>query len=119
MSQQQAFECPKCGAPIEYTSGMGKTVTCSFCGTSVIVPKDLRTAQYDAVPRNMVQQQPIVINVDPTAASRAGAAAAASSGISSCFGLIITLVIIIFVFGIILLTAGGSLVAAILPGLSG
>jgi sugar lactone lactonase YvrE len=116
---QQTFECPNCKGPIEYTSGMGKTITCRFCGTSVVVPKDLRTAEYQQVPRNMVQQQPMIINVDPEMYKGAATAAAASSGISGCIGLLITLVIIVFVFGIILLTAGGSLVAAFLPALSG
>jgi hypothetical protein len=39
----EAFECPHCGAPLDY-SGTGETMRCPFCGNSVIVPPELRVA---------------------------------------------------------------------------
>ena len=38
----QAFNCPNCGAPLDYTSGGAPTVRCPFCNNSVIVPAELR-----------------------------------------------------------------------------
>jgi len=37
----EAFECPHCGAPLDYP-GTGETMRCPFCGNSVIVPPELR-----------------------------------------------------------------------------
>lgn len=38
----EAFACPKCGAPQQY-SGSGDTIQCPYCETTIIVPKSLRT----------------------------------------------------------------------------
>ncbi|MEK7327783.1 MAG: hypothetical protein AAB217_21265 [Chloroflexota bacterium] len=37
------FKCPTCGAPLDYKGGPDLTINCSFCGTPVIVPPELRT----------------------------------------------------------------------------
>lgn len=37
----QEFNCPNCGAPLDY-DGSSATVRCSFCDTSVMVPPELR-----------------------------------------------------------------------------
>ncbi len=39
----QPFNCPTCGAPLNYKGGPDLTTNCSFCGTPVIVPPELRT----------------------------------------------------------------------------
>jgi hypothetical protein len=39
----QSFECPHCGAPLDY-AGEGETMRCPFCGNSLIVPPELRPA---------------------------------------------------------------------------
>jgi len=39
----EAFECPHCGAPLDY-SGTAETIRCPFCGNSVIVPPEVRSA---------------------------------------------------------------------------
>lgn len=39
----QPFNCPTCGAPLDYKGGSDLTINCSFCGTPVIVPPELRT----------------------------------------------------------------------------
>jgi len=38
----QSFNCPKCGAPLDYDGGDDLTITCPFCSNSVIVPDELR-----------------------------------------------------------------------------
>lgn len=37
------FKCTSCGGPLEY-DGSGSTVRCPFCGNSIIVPEELRSA---------------------------------------------------------------------------
>ncbi|MGA7194650.1 MAG: hypothetical protein WBW94_13560, partial [Anaerolineales bacterium] len=39
----QTFKCPNCGSPVT-TSGAEKEVQCSYCGSTVIVPEELRDA---------------------------------------------------------------------------
>ncbi|HUI88194.1 MAG TPA: hypothetical protein VLX61_05670 [Anaerolineales bacterium] len=39
----KTFQCPNCGSPIT-TTGVEKEVTCAYCGSTVIVPKELRDA---------------------------------------------------------------------------
>ncbi|HEY9152771.1 MAG TPA: family 16 glycoside hydrolase [Anaerolineales bacterium] len=69
MSSIKTFQCPNCGSPIT-TTGAEKEVTCAYCGSAVIVPKELRdapqpqphpmqynfgpTSQPNPVPQNMV-----------------------------------------------------------------
>lgn len=38
------FKCPQCHAPIFYPGGDDATIECMFCGHSVIVPAELRSA---------------------------------------------------------------------------
>ena len=40
MSEAQSFRCPSCGANISLGSSPGRTVSCSYCGTSVLVPPE-------------------------------------------------------------------------------
>jgi hypothetical protein len=50
-----AFDCPNCGAPLSFEPHPGdKTVECSFCHETVIIPKELRVP----LPRPVVEQQP-------------------------------------------------------------
>src|SRR5512138_2055016 len=37
----RTFECPSCGASLQSPGG-ASTMTCAYCGTSVVVPQDLR-----------------------------------------------------------------------------
>jgi DNA-directed RNA polymerase subunit RPC12/RpoP len=41
MSETNSFNCPNCGSPL-MASGMEKEVKCMYCGSSVIVPEELR-----------------------------------------------------------------------------
>ncbi len=36
------FKCTSCGGPLEYEQGGALTVRCPFCGSSIIVPEELR-----------------------------------------------------------------------------
>jgi len=42
MATTQNFNCPNCGAPLDYKGGDDKTIRCPFCNNSVIVPEELR-----------------------------------------------------------------------------
>ena len=44
MPQTQVFQCPSCGANLKYDGGPEISFPCQFCGTTVIVPEELRTA---------------------------------------------------------------------------
>ncbi len=57
-SAKNTFQCPNCGGALEYQRGQ-KTITCKYCGTSVIVPKELRTDVYPAAERG----QQVVVNI--------------------------------------------------------
>jgi ribosomal protein L7/L12/outer membrane protein assembly factor BamB len=39
----KTFNCPSCGAPLDYDGGDDLTIRCPFCNSSVIVPAELRT----------------------------------------------------------------------------
>ena len=41
MSKTRAFQCPNCGASLDY-GGADLTIECPYCHTAVIVPEELR-----------------------------------------------------------------------------
>ena len=41
MSDAKSFDCPNCGSPLTL-DGPAREVKCSFCGSTVIVPQELR-----------------------------------------------------------------------------
>ena len=41
MSETKSFNCPNCGSPLT-AGGIEKEVKCTYCGSSVIVPEELR-----------------------------------------------------------------------------
>ena len=43
MSTPQTFECPNCGASLDYHAGDDPTIRCQYCSTSVVVPEELRS----------------------------------------------------------------------------
>ena len=43
MPQVQVFQCPSCGANLQYDGGSEISFPCQFCGTTVIVPEELRS----------------------------------------------------------------------------
>ena len=52
------FKCPNCGSPVT-TTGAEKEVQCAYCGSTVIVPEELRVA-------SQPQPQPMQYNFGPT-----------------------------------------------------
>ncbi len=46
MTDTKTFQCPNCGSPLT-TTGAEKEVTCPYCGSTAIVPEELRTAPQD------------------------------------------------------------------------
>jgi DNA-directed RNA polymerase subunit RPC12/RpoP len=45
MSGTQVFQCPNCGASLDYEGGDELTVRCPYCDSSVIVPEELRESE--------------------------------------------------------------------------
>ncbi len=43
MASTGTFQCPNCGSPLT-ANGPDKEITCSYCGSTVIVPEELRSA---------------------------------------------------------------------------
>ncbi|MEJ2596986.1 MAG: hypothetical protein P8Z00_01560 [Anaerolineales bacterium] len=41
----QTFQCPKCGATLDYDGGLNSVVSCPYCKSAVVVPKELHSAQ--------------------------------------------------------------------------
>jgi DNA-directed RNA polymerase subunit RPC12/RpoP len=46
MAEAKSFECPKCGSALT-ASGIEKEIKCAFCGSTVIVPEELRGQSSD------------------------------------------------------------------------
>lgn len=47
MTQMQALKCPSCNASLDY-DGRSETIRCEFCGTTIIVPENMRAGAYQA-----------------------------------------------------------------------
>jgi ribosomal protein L7/L12/sugar lactone lactonase YvrE len=41
----QTFQCPNCGAPLDYDGGLDPVIPCPYCKSTVVVPEELHTAQ--------------------------------------------------------------------------
>ena len=52
MSEAKSFNCPNCGSPLT-ADGPAREIKCVYCGSSVIVPEELR----DSARRGTPQQQ--------------------------------------------------------------
>ena len=84
----QTFDCPKCGAPVNYDPAIATTARCGYCNSQL------------AVPNPYLHQGPRVIKLD----IGPGVASGAKKIVS--LALIIPIVIIVFVFVIILAVFG-------------
>ncbi len=47
------FNCPDCGAQLEYQGG-NSSLVCQYCGNTVVVPADLQQAQAEEEARKML-----------------------------------------------------------------
>ena len=43
MPRIQVFECPNCGATASYDGGPETSITCQFCGSTIIIPEEMRS----------------------------------------------------------------------------
>lgn len=86
----QSFNCPNCGAALEYP-GAGRTMACTYCGTTVQVPQELWQPVEEARTANQWKTYLIIFLV-------------VTVGLPTCLGLLGT------VLGI-----GGGIFAAIIP----
>jgi ribosomal protein L7/L12/DNA-binding beta-propeller fold protein YncE/DNA-directed RNA polymerase subunit RPC12/RpoP len=43
----QTFQCPNCGAPLDYDGGLAPVIRCPYCKSTVVVPEELHTARSD------------------------------------------------------------------------
>ena len=84
----QTFDCPKCGAPVNYDPAIATTARCGYCNSQL------------AVPNPYLHQGPRVIKLDIGPGVASGARKIAS------LALIIPVLIIVFVFVIILVVFG-------------
>jgi sugar lactone lactonase YvrE len=84
----QTFDCPKCGAPVNYNPAMASTARCGYCNSQL------------AVPNPYLNQGPRVIKLDIGPGVASGAKKIAS------LALIIPILIIVFVFVMILVVFG-------------
>jgi uncharacterized Zn finger protein (UPF0148 family) len=64
----KTFECPNCGAPLDYTESVTLTVRCPFCNNSVIVPEELRPPAPESVQATEDASQAATQPVDPVLA---------------------------------------------------
>lgn len=101
--EQQTFTCTNCRASLDYHKGMEKAVKCPYCGTTNIVPKELRTQE---IPREAVRQaqasQPAQVTVTRSSGSGCGWIIASS---------VILILILAAVVIVPVLIAGGSVMA--------
>lgn len=84
----QTFDCPKCGAPVNYDPAIATTARCGYCYSQL------------AVPNPYLNQGPRIIKLDIGPGVTSGAKKIVS------LALIIPIVIIVFVFVIILVVFG-------------
>ncbi len=67
--QPETLKCPNCGAEVEFQRG-AETVRCQYCGSSVVVPEDLRPHTPNAVVLDLGTMLNQVQATNPLAESR-------------------------------------------------
>jgi len=114
MSDIKSFQCPNCGSSV-YTDGTQKEAKCEYCGSTVIVPEELREQPAPAFTSTPFTSTPMEINfqgytptVNDDVAKSIGTAAKVTAGVtvgvtavSVILPIILTCVILAFVGGIL------------------
>lgn len=90
----KSFDCPNCGAPLDYEEGGAVTIRCAFCNSSVIVPEELRKPA-----QTQQQQQQPIFNQTPVVFTTVTSSAPPinvrrSGGGWGCFITVIVLIIV-------------------------
>jgi len=99
----QVFQCPSCSGPLK-PDGAATTVTCPYCGDSVIVPPELRTpAPHPPAAHTIVVQLPV--NPSPPVV-----ASGTSGGMGGGCGVLLVLFILLTV-GVPIYLAGTDMFA--------
>ena len=84
----QEFNCPKCGAPLDY-QGTGATMRCPYCETSVVVPAELRAHAQETTPSRYTAP------VQTTVISIGNPQAAVPPAARRSLGMLVTLIVMI------------------------
>ena len=109
MPDIKSFQCPNCGSSV-HTDGTQKEVKCEYCGTSVIVPEELRDQPAPAFTSAPFTPSPMEINfqgytptVNDDVAKSIGTAAKVTVGVTAVsfiLPIVLTCVILAFVGGV-------------------
>src|SRR3989304_836668 len=98
----RTFECPSCGAAQEYHGGPETSLKCPYCGTTVVVPEELRPPRPERpAPEFVINverpgQTPVMINrlMTPEQGRRLRRGAVGCGG-CGCFGMLLFLALFI------------------------
>ncbi len=94
MTGDQTFQCPNCGSPLT-ANGAEKEIKCAYCGSTVIVPEELRDKPQPTVTTFEFRPAPSTYQVSsadstPTRSGGAGAKLGLVIGlVAACIGLIV------------------------------
>jgi DNA-directed RNA polymerase subunit RPC12/RpoP len=83
MASTHTFQCPNCGSPLT-ANGSDKEIQCSYCGSTVIVPEELRAAPPPPVTTFEFRPAPSVVPQESSTVST-------SAGCATKLGLVIGL----------------------------
>lgn len=122
MSDAKSFQCPNCGSSVQ-TDGTQKEVKCDYCGTTVIVPEELRDQPapvHASAPMEM-KFEAYTPAVSDEVAKSIGTAAKVTVGVTAVsfiLPIILTCVILAFVGGVLFFVFSNvnkSITSAIAP----
>jgi LSD1 subclass zinc finger protein len=83
----QEFNCPNCGAPLNYEGGDSPTIRCPYCDTVVVVPDEIRPARPVSVE---------VISVSHLNTARQPAPVTGGMGVALFIGIFILVLVVVF-----------------------
>ena len=124
----ESFDCPRCGAPMKYNSaeqGNVETITCPYCGESVVVPESMRSHAPQAQVINLGgvfnseaieldgSEHPTVISLENATPSSAGQTA--KKGLGIC---LVVAVVMIAILGVVGIVAYSSIMSSVKQALN-
>ncbi|HEX2698538.1 MAG TPA: hypothetical protein VHM28_12580, partial [Anaerolineales bacterium] len=102
MAELKTFQCPNCGSPV-HVNGSEKQVKCEYCGTTVVVPEELREPEAPAatpIEINFGQMAPASDEIFKTVET-VGKVTAGVTLVSAILPVVLTCVILAFVGGVL------------------